>query len=92
MPGDYMPAYNITTNYSSCSVRSYVIAYCLVSKFKPCDLCAHHIENPQTLFTQCPIVVLFCGDIKIYLEQDSVALMSKPIALYQDKTILVRFK
>ena len=44
-----------------------------MSKFKPwisdlCDLCGHHIENPYTLFTQCPFVVSFWGDIKKYLE------------------------
>ena len=44
-----------------------------VCKFKPwisdqCDLCGHHVENPLTLFTQCPVVVSFWADIKKYFE------------------------
>ena len=44
-----------------------------VSKFKPwisdrCDLCGLHIETPLTLFSQCPLVLVFWSEIKEYFE------------------------
>ena len=44
-----------------------------VSKFKHwvsdrCDFCGLHVENPLTLFTQCPIVLQYWADIRKYLE------------------------
>ena len=44
-----------------------------VSKFKSwvsdrCDFCGFHVENPLTLFTQCPKVLQYWSDIRQYLD------------------------
>ena len=44
-----------------------------LAEFKPwisdmCDLCNLHIENPMSLFSQCPQALVFWSDIRQYLE------------------------
>ena len=50
-----------------------------VSKFKPnvsdqCDFCAQHVENPYTLFYQCPHTQAFWSEVKNFLSNFQIEL------------------